>query len=193
MPKLRLTNHMRAQLKNLARDLVTAPAEEAALTDAYQAAAVLVRQTVEKALPPTDMKVLKKYDCARIDDCIRLNRTQGGVTVFRFDGETGPLTTYQGCRTRVFNADEELTRVVNEWEAAFAQREDVIRGKLADYAALIAAASTYQDVLEVWPEAERLRSQFGAGALSVFSADVVARIRQDVATRAKPERETETA
>ncbi len=185
MPKTRLTTNMRSRLNALARELVSAPAEEAVLTNAYQAAATLVRQTVEAALPPADMKVLKKYDVAQVDDCIRLNEWDGGdVLLFRFDGGTGPLVARSGgCRHRMFNIDLATGQAVRAWCDAVEARDAMMAQKLDDYAALIAMARHYEDVLEVWPEAERLRTQFGAGALSVFSADVVARIRADVAGR----------
>lgn len=185
MPKTRLTNYMRSQLNQLARELVTAPIEEAELTDAYQAASTLVRLTVEEALPPADMLVLKKYGCARVDDCIRLNLPAGGVVRFVFANETGPLVVYTVCG-RVFNADNATAKVVNRWLAAVTAHEQAVGTKLMDYAALISASRYYEDVLNVWPEAERLRTKFGAGALSIFSADVVTRIKQDVASR-KPE------
>jgi hypothetical protein len=172
---------MRSCLNELARELVSAPDEDAALTNAYQAASVLVRRTVEAALPPSDMQVLRKYDCARIDDCIRLNLPAGGVVRFQFDEETGPLSI-SGCG-RIFNADDETMHAVNAWQDALRAQQKAISLKLSDYGALIAIARNYEDVVEVWPEAEQLRSQFDAGYLTVFSPDVIARIRSDVQTR----------
>lgn len=181
MAKLRLTQAMRTRLRHLANKVVSCPTERATLTAAYKTAAVAVRKAVEKSLPPADMKVLRKYDQAAVDDCIRLNLTAGGVVVFRFDEDTGPVSI--GCR--IFLADEQTTAAYNSWKAADDTWHKALRTKLSDYDALIDGATYYQDVVEVWPEAEQLRTEFGGGSLIAFSPDVVARIRADVKTRAK--------
>lgn len=181
MAKLRLTQAMRARLRGLAHKVVSCPSEKAALVGAYKVAAIAVRKTVEKALPPADMKVLRKYDQAAVDDYIRLNLAAGGMVAFQYDEGTGPVSI--SCR--VFLADEATTSAFNGWKVADDAWRKALRTKLSDYESLIDGATYYQDVVEVWPEAEQLRTEFGGGSLIAFSPDVVARIRADVRTRAK--------
>lgn len=179
MGKLRLNLSMRSALHSLAQKLVECPAEKSALASAYVTAANLVCKTVESVLPPSDMKILRKYDCAAIADCIRLQLAAGGIVRFDFNKNTGPLSIGR----RIFLADVPTTVAYNVWDAANSAHQEALNAKLSDYHALINSCAYYEDAVAVWPEAEQLRAQFGQGALIAFSPDVVARIRADVATR----------
>lgn len=179
MSKIRLNSSHREIMLGLVKDLIACPTETAATAKAYATASVLVRKMVEKALPPADMAVLKKYEKASVRDCIGMTLSAGGFVQFWFMKETGPLTT--GSRT--FVADEKTTIAVNAHIAAKDKSEKALKDKMSDYQSLINNSRYFEDVVAVWPEAEKLRSQFGGQALITLSPDIVARIQQDVAGR----------
>lgn len=185
MPKLRLTIAMRDKLKEFAGDLVRCPAEKEALDAAYKKAAPLVRASVLAIYPTRDMRVLLKYYKARIDDCIKLKLTAGGVDTFNFEKGTGPVVatmTYQGT---IYAADDKTTDAFAEWQKASDTFATARKKKIADYSALVNASRTFEDVTEIWPEAAKLRPKMKSTALIVLTPDIVARIKSDVASRAK--------
>lgn len=181
MAKIRLNGAYRDKLNSLAQKLVSCPAEKGTMEAAYTIAAHLVRQMVEAVLPRADMLILQKYDRAQVDDCIRTTLTAGGMVQFNFDKGTGPLSP--GCRT--FLADEATTHALTAYRTANGKYHETLQAKLSDYNAVIYTARYFEDVVEIWPEAEQLRSSFGTFAVSMVTGDVIARIRQDMATRAE--------
>lgn len=187
MAKVRLTQAARTRLISLSHELVQCSAEQTAVDAAYKKAAPLVRKAVEAKYPPRDMRILVKYEKAAIDDCIKLQLTAGGVNMFCFAEGKGPLaaeTTYNGT---VYQADEEMTSAFAEWKAATEALDAARSQKLGDYKALINSARTLEDVTEIWPEAEQIRSSLRSTALTVLTPAVIERIKADVATRAQPE------
>lgn len=130
MSKTRLTSHTRGILSKLARDLVVAKRERVALDKAYVAAAKLVRRAVEKALPPADMEVLKKYDASCATTSIRLRLTAGGIVEFIFGPDDGPLS----MRHRIFLED-----VVAVWPEAESVRARMAVTAIVAFPAEVAA------------------------------------------------------
>lgn len=179
--KTRLNSYSRDSLTMLAKSVIKCPAEETALAKAYATAAALVRATVEVALPPKDMKVLAKYERAAVDDCIRLSGPGLNFTYFRFTKGTGPLS----FGNRNFLVSEETGNAVTAWERTDEALKVATKSKLGDYEALIRNSRHFEDIVEVWPEAEKLRGDIGLNTVSVISLDVVDRIKADVASRAE--------
>lgn len=183
--KTRLTMSARFALKKLAGELVTSPDEDKAVKAAYKKAAPLVRSIVETKYPPKDMRVLQKYKKAQKDDCIKLQLAAGGIEVFNFAGNTGPMVAHKTYEGVIYPADTIATDAVLEWKKAVDARTAARDQKIADYKTLIYAARNLEDVTAIWPEAEKVRSQLKSTALVVLSPDVVTRIQADVATRKK--------
>lgn len=187
MAKTRLTQHHRDTLVLLAFNLVKAPAEQAALDASYEVASAAVRVLVLAKYPHKDMLILKRYDAARPDPCIYLDST-GGRLRFEFrTAEEAPLVpSNRGCGSRSYLPEPEAAASVEAWSAAVKTLKEALDGKMADYKGLITASRTFEDVVEVWPEAEQLRTRIcGARqALSIVSDELVARIRADVQARA---------
>lgn len=184
MPKLRLRSDHRQMLKEFARKVAKCPAEEQALEAAYNKAAPLVRKVVEAKYPLKDMRICKKYDVAEIDDCIKLQLAAGGIEMFNFARDTGPLVARSTSHGAIYAADDACTAAVADWITARDALKAAQKAKNTDYDALIFNARTLEDVTEVWPEADSLRPKMGSYALTVLSADAVERIKADVAMRA---------
>ena len=84
MAKTRLNEGHRSFLNTLANKVATCPAEIAAEDVAYKKAAPMVRAVVTTRFPTKDMAVLRKYEVAGTDECIRLRLTAGGVVEFNY-------------------------------------------------------------------------------------------------------------
>jgi len=186
MASTKLLQSHRDFLNGLARDNVKCPAEEMADKVAYAKAAPLVRKIVEAKYPPKDMKLLAKYEVAKIDRCIRLNLTAGGVTQFTFRADAAaPLRpTGYDCGRHIYQADEDATAAVLACATAEEAFKKAKATKLSDYAALITYSTTLEQIESVWPAATALRARFNRSVPVILSDDVVARIRADVAKAA---------
>lgn len=182
--KTRLHERGRNALRQLARELVACPVEQKAADAAYASASVVVRKMIETRFPPRDMAVLKKYDVARADPCIRLSLTPGGYVFWNLRStDKIPLQPGHNCATHI--ADEVVSASVNASNKAADDLKKALETKLRDYYSLITAATNFEAVLEVWPEAEAARAACGASQIAIaVTDDVVARIRADIATRA---------
>lgn len=89
--------------------------------------------------------------------------------------------TYQG---KIYLSDDATTTAVLDWVAAHEEHDKRLRANRNDYYALIKSAKTLEEVLEIWPEVAGVELYARSNALTILSADVVARIRADVARRA---------
>lgn len=185
MAKLRLTQELRRRLVHLADRLIVTPAETAALDAAYEAAAPFVRLVVAKRFPPKDMAVLKKYDAAGEDHCIRLAEVDtNNVKQFNFRiNDTAPLRPLGSCRRYVYLAEPDLFALVKAWEEARDAQKGAHDDKLRAYKALIFGSKYLEDVTAIWPEAEKLRPA-GHQVPATITEDLAARIKADVALRA---------
>lgn len=185
MAKIRLTEGLRLALKNLFREVVSCPAEMKALERAYAKASPLIAKIVAVSNPPAEMEVLKKYECARPDACIRLQLTAGGVNEFTFMPDDAPLTPTRYCGGRMYPADERATAAFNAWADASLAYKAAVARKQTDYFALITGSRYLEEIETVWPEASRLRKSALNNLPATLTDDAIARIRADVQQRAK--------
>jgi len=195
MTKLRLTNSHREKLLDLAMKLVrgSIPAElDKPLFLARSDLELMLTVVVEERYPVSDMLVLVKYGKATTDNCIRLKLTRsveavaktynrgGDYHIYNFTGRVGPIAP--GCQTYLLS--DAQTGVYERWVLAFNAVEMNVQYRYADYAKLINASRYYEDVLDIWPEAEALRVDFGRAAVAVvLTGDVISRIRADAEAR----------
>jgi len=179
--KTRLNKSHRMALRGHARDSISLPEQEAECAAAYEAAAALVKSCVEAKFPPKDMKMLKKYNVARHDECIRgacLDTAR--VVMFRFT-EKAPMVPDDYCSSRSIAFDAETLAAVDAHEKSADALKAAKRSKLDDYVALIEASRTFEDVVEIWPGAEALREQITSRSTALVSLtpEVIARIKAD--------------
>jgi len=189
MASTRLNEGHRGALRALAIRVVDCPEETKAEDRAYKRAAPLVAKVVLKQYPEAEMKVLSKYDLTRRDACINLQLTAGGVEQFKFrDGEEAVVAnTEYSCRHRIYSTDERTTEAVTAWRQCFDAKEAAIKRKLADYTAFIASATTFEQVLEIWPEAEEIAPRIRKNLPVALSEETVAAITADSNRRMKSE------
>jgi hypothetical protein len=174
---------MRGVLYRHAKEIVDCPTERKAADKAYATALPLLNAAVEERYPPKDMVILKKYEAANNYTTLKVSLSTGGFTQITMREGDGMLMP---CWHGALAADAKMTKAIDGWLTAEDTLKKAVEKKLADYNALIQAASTFQEVVEVWPEAEAMRTRCGASAVVIaVTPEVVARIRADVAARKK--------
>lgn len=158
MSKRKLLQWMRDTLTNHAKERVDPPAERKAMDAAYKKAAPLVSRMVQKKYKPTEMEILRKYEVATRDDCIRMTLPDSRVVTFNYRTEDeAPLVAQANNRRgRMFLADEPLMLAYDAYTKAEEAHKDERQRRVAAYGTLIRSAATVEDIVEVWPEAAAL-------------------------------------
>lgn len=190
----RLNARHRDVLENLARKIVDVPAEAKAEEAAFNRAESLVRAAVEAEFPPAEMKILAKYEVARRDRCINVQSDAGGVEQFVFHtrdtkleefedegaDETHPLVPDRyGCRHRIYIVNAKTWNVVHAWKTARDAKRKALNEKLDKYLSFVRSATTYEQVLEIWPEASQVQDRIVSNLPSTLSTEVLAEITAD--------------
>ncbi len=182
---IRLSTEKRDKLNSYVNKIVTCPVEKEALDAAYARAAPLVRYAVLDKYPLKDMKILAEYEAAWVDNCIKLVLTAGGVEEFQFRDDTGPLVAKKTTKGQIYQAGPEATDAVADWVLASRAYHIAMKRKRDDYHSLIAASTTFEQVVAIWPEAEALAGELRGTSLIMLSDEVIARIQADVKSRAE--------
>ena len=188
-PKLknkRLSNYDRERLISFARKQIKETADQAALDAAYDAAAELIATAVKAKWPQKDMAVLRRYEAASVDHCVYVSTGGSNYEQFTFradDKRTPMRPSGRGClRTPILleGAAEDAFRA---YLKASEEVTNAASARLFDFKALISGSRNFNEVAEVWPAANELRSSIvgETTALAVLSADVVSRIKADPA------------
>jgi hypothetical protein len=184
----RLSDHDRAALYGLAKKRIEETQDTTELDAAYDAAAAAVHDALVEKYPQKDMKVLARYDAATSDACVYVSRGHYDYDQFCFrEGDKRiPLRPGRsgGCNSRnAFMLEGERADIYIAFTKAKEAHEAAIKQRFADFKALIFASKTFNEVAEVWPEAEQLREAIvgTSSALVVLSNDVVERIKSDPA------------
>lgn len=105
-------------------------------------------------------------------------------------GRMVPAATRAGCGlVRINVPDEAFQKPIVDgfyaWQAAFNAHVAALSEKRKDYRTLIANSATWEALIEVWAEAEALKTKrYPTTALAVFDPNLVKRIKADVAARA---------
>jgi hypothetical protein len=155
MAKRKLLQWMRERLISHADKIVIPVAEKKALDAAYRKALPKVLAVVQKKFPPAEMKVLAKWRAVCNCDAAKLQYPTGVVTEFKFHADDKPqrASDYE-YRGQMYLVDAATAAAVDAWKSA-AELYESERGKrLVAYKALIAGASTVEDLTDVWPEAK---------------------------------------
>jgi hypothetical protein len=184
----RLSDRDRDSLYKLARKRIEDTQDSTGLDNAYEFAAQAVHDALVEQYPQKDMRVLARYDAATADSCVYISRGHYDYDQFCFrEGDKRiPLRPGRGggCNSRnAFMLEGERADAYSAYNKAKEAHEAAIKQRYADYQALIYAAKTFNEVTEVWPEAEQLREAIvgTSSALVVLSNDVVERIKNDPA------------
>lgn len=209
MKKTRLRSNHRSKLTKYAEQIVDALEERAALDAATQALTDYVVDLFARMFPERDMRVLSKYGMtakvkefeAYFDVPVRLDaqaRWYRGDNMAPIMDNT-PRVTLTAPVTVPFRVvphhtnfvrvavgtDARLAQLISAQRVASWQHQARRERKLEDYRALIREATTYEAVIEIWPEAADLRADIAKVEYGLTTLDPAARerIRRDVEER----------
>lgn len=156
--KRKLLQWMRDTLNNHVQERVDPPAERKAMDAAYKKVAPLVSRMVQKKYKPIEMEILRKYEVASRDACIRMTLPDSRVVSFdyRTEDEAPLVAEMRNCRGRMFLADDPLMIAYDAYKKAEEAHKDERQRRVAAYGTLIRSAATVEDIIEVWPEAAAL-------------------------------------
>ena len=192
MAKKRLTQDDRQKLKSLADSLVSAPQH---LIDGYEAArSKLLEHLAEemKALySPEEMKVLAKHGVVFRRKNFRLRFRENGwqdyIDLSNWESYFQVPAIVDG---HFAEKGTTLYRLLKAFAKAQELKVNAAANVLKDYVTLFRESRYFEDVAEVWPEAERLRAEIcvsSGKALALVNPELIARIKADIASRAPVE------
>ena len=155
MGKLRLNKTMRKHLASFASENC-----EVALTAkvhaAYKKALPLVIADVVKKYPADDMAILGKYGMSQKDSCLRGFSPEGQHLAFNCaTEEDAPIVPTGYCSSRNYAWATKTAKAIEEFNFLVGQEKEAIRTVLRDYKALIENYQYAEDLIEVWPAAQK--------------------------------------
>lgn len=219
MAKIRLNKDKRQKLRDLAESLISFPELEAQLKElqdkweerekkAYQELSDLALKITHSIYDPDDMKVLEKYQKAAWTEhvCIRLNSTNyyDRISVKLSESVLIPFADQvvlsdeqatQGQKLR--NLQERHQQVLKDMNNELSKPRNTLATKEAElrghYFKIINTARYFEDVTDVWDEANSLRSEFeqGSTALVSHNLDSIIAVARDVQQRKRRQEQDE--
>lgn len=188
MPK-RLNQDDRNVLRRLVNNLVQCSTEEKARDVAYTKIFPKVREAALKQFPEKEMAVLRKYNLTKKINHVNVQLTPGGVEEFEF-GKDDLVEIPASDEYRYYNRvvtvlDEKATELVNSWQKANEKYDVTLMKKREMYYNFIEQAKTYEQVLEVWPEAAQVANSIMSYLPATVTEETIAAIKADSETRLK--------
>lgn len=170
---------------------------ETTAKDAGKAALeLIVTHLAETYYPATDMEVLKKYHCTRLDECVRFSGDGTGYGVYAIeipwnwkrDTEHNPdglqfvypeVPSGSGCK--IYQGTDAIKAAVDAFNAAKVAYFDYNDKKKSEYRGFLSACKYVEDIEEVIVLPDELRTQmYGEQrALAVVNPEIIANIRND--------------
>lgn len=186
MAKKTLNKTNREALVALARRLVNETENTDAVDATYHIAADIVASLVEQKYPKSDMEILRKYKVGLLDTCVYISAGYGGMDQFRFrlNDERIPYTPDGYCnRHTPYLMNEDQAKAVEDYSKALKEYDASVKTRVNDFEALIYISRTFEDLVEIWPSAGRLRERICGTNTSIaaINDDVIKRIKSDAA------------
>lgn len=190
MAKKRLGVKHREILENLAEKKVKLSEDSKAMDTAFKKMKDRVMEIRDEQWPLEEMHILKKYDyvCYKERSYIQFYLPKKCKKEFSYVNEFSSIEinedekrpTPDSRRLEISESDI-FAELYNEYEKAKKEYKERIKSRLSDYRSLIYNSKSYEDVLDVWKEAEEVREQIcGASkALTTINNDVILRIKND--------------
>lgn len=190
MAKKRLNMGHRNMLKDLAYSKISSRKTENAYIKARKHVEELVLKEYNKALPEEDTAILKKYKLAKEGKVLNLLFHDSETGDSRYDSiklteavaQPSPYNWRIICK---YNGP--IHKALQNMRKTKQEHDEVIASLKSDYATIISSSKTFEELVELWPEAEELRSAIcGVGsALTVVNTEVINRVRKDYELRQK--------
>lgn len=200
--KTRLNASMREQLVEFAgrkTDLLFVDAR--AEIERLKAEAVVLADAAVTAQWSTEvLTVLDSFDCVQYSNNVPVlvgteftHQSPKFTAVLSRDFRI-PRVSGRKHRSLLLPADHPLVVKHAEVQTASTRLHEARSEKLRKYKTLVAGAKTFEDVVEMWPEAEELRSRIcGPGtAIATITPAIISGIKQDMTDRVALANEHET-
>ena len=140
---------------------------------------------IRKKYPEPDMAVLRKYDLARVDRCIKFQMPSGRVDGFTFkaDCAMADIPYKKSCvygNNDVYPVSEAFEKAFDAHAKQRAEADKLENEKYGQFIAFLNACKTVEDVLEVISLPEDIRKRLGADstALVAVTAETVKSLKQ---------------
>lgn len=190
MPKTRLNKEHRRMLVDLAYQKIEKSFDFSKLNSLYAEFRTKCLVEVANQFPPKDMRILAKYGAAQMRNNVGIvfyskDSDEKAVADVIFENDRAHITNYYSAEAKLkLPYGGEIYQLYLRWKEEknkTTKRLNKIRG---DYQNLINYARTFEDVLEVWEEAEELRHKICANRqLIVMNNELCNRIKQNVKER----------
>lgn len=151
--------------------------------------AKMVVAEVKARYPEKDMVILEKYRLAKVNQVFYVRSSKSTGDKYPLKLPTGLLIP-----TNEYTADDVYIPVDHPAHGTYTKllkltrdREFGIKEKMKNYQALMASATSFKQVVEIWPEAKVFEDRFGHRntALAVLNDDIITQIHKDVVARKK--------
>lgn len=190
MAKKRLNKSHKTLLNSLVRKVVDIPEMRDKTNQAHKKADELILSELEKIYPKKDMDVLEKYESINGQISIRFIATSDDkkqVHHMQHDLERAtriPREHRHSSKLQI-NIESEAFEAIQQYKKIKADYKHKLKEKQLDYHNLIEGSRYFEDVIEVWEEANELKSEIcgSSSALIAVSSDCIARIKKDVEQR----------
>lgn len=139
--------------------------------------AIMLREAnaaIRKKYPEEEMAVLRKYDLARVDRCLKIQMPSGRVDGFSFNADCAVADIAYNRHCSYLNSD--VFPVSEAFEKAFdlhaqhkSDADKLQQEKYGQFVSFLNACKTVDDVLEVIPLPEDIRKRLGADSTALVA------------------------
>jgi hypothetical protein len=191
-PKTRLNSWMRERLIAFANRIVTCPEEASAEADALVDAQTALGMELAEKWPVKEMRVLARHGYADFNTQLRVQAQLDGQDLdwhWRIGvplSEARQIPGHNGQDVLRIDKESPTWAAIANWRSAVSAHKAALERKRGLYHSLVWASRHFEQVTEIWPEAEAMRAECGASRTLPAVVDDVTRaaIRADVAARA---------
>lgn len=196
MAKTRLLVKHREILKNFVLPRVSVPDADRLVREALEAANAAIVPLVDRQFPIADMRVLERYKLARVMNHVHVRWGDSYNNYQKSPLLTARLLPVDYHQMNMGDlrlpTNHAVYGLIDRWRDVLGARDVAHARKFRMYVDLIEAARNFEDLLEVWPEADLARPLLNLPAVNAIARvtpETVAFIRADCATRYPPKEE----
>lgn len=195
---IRLNNQHRNALKKLARDIVMNDMSgyEVVKKLRHDMGLIALNQ-IKKDYPVEDMKVLRKYEVTgEMSACLFFaHNTSELISITFYDDAAKPTNYEMPINTFAYSggsrrprASQKLTEAYYKYQVEEKKFNDSLNEKLNRYFQVIDHFKTYESLVEAWPEAAKISSEFTNNLPAVISDETIAMVKADAERRLAAEK-----
>jgi hypothetical protein len=129
---------------------------------------------IRSKYPEAEMAVLRKYDLARVDRCLKFQMPSGRVDGFTFnaDCEVADIPYNRHCsyyNSTVFPVSEAFEKAFDAHAKHKAEADKLQQEKIDQFTSFLIACKTVEDFIDVIPLPEDIRKRLGADSTALVA------------------------